>query len=138
MIDKSGHFDLRRRPRRASASATASPSTWSAGADESGTGRDIVITESDITSLLRAKAAIYAGYSVLCRSVGVELADVEQILIGGAFGQYINVEKAIRIGLLPDLPSERFHFLGNTSARAPTWRCCASRCDARWSTSRPR
>jgi uncharacterized 2Fe-2S/4Fe-4S cluster protein (DUF4445 family) len=74
-----------------------------------------VITESDVTSLLRAKAAIYAGYSVLCRSVGVALADVEQILIGGAFGQYLDVEKAIRIGLLPDLPVERFHFLGNTS-----------------------
>jgi uncharacterized 2Fe-2S/4Fe-4S cluster protein (DUF4445 family) len=48
--------------------------------------------------------------------VGVELADVEQFLIGGAFGEYIDVEKAIRIGLLPDLPPERFSFLGNTSA----------------------
>jgi uncharacterized 2Fe-2S/4Fe-4S cluster protein (DUF4445 family) len=53
----------------------------------------------------------------MCRSVGVELGDVEQILIGGAFGQYLNVEKAIRIGLLPDLPADRFHFLGNTSAQ---------------------
>ena len=53
---------------------------------------------------------------MLCASVGVDLADVEQILIGGAFGQYLNVEKAIRIGLLPDQPVERFHFLGNTSA----------------------
>jgi uncharacterized 2Fe-2S/4Fe-4S cluster protein (DUF4445 family) len=84
-------------------------------AHEAGADHDIVITESDVTSLLRAKAAIYAGYSVLCRSVGVNLADVEQILIGGAFGQYLDVEKAIRIGLLPDLPVERFHFLGNTS-----------------------
>ena len=65
---------------------------------------------------MRAKAAIYAGFEVLCASVGVDLADVEQILIGGAFGQYLNVEKAIRIGLLPDQPVERFHFLGNTSA----------------------
>jgi len=54
---------------------------------------------------------------VLCRSVGVDLADVEEILIGGAFGQYINIEKAIRIGLLPDQPVERFKFLGNTSAQ---------------------
>jgi uncharacterized 2Fe-2S/4Fe-4S cluster protein (DUF4445 family) len=44
------------------------------------------------------------------------LAEVEQVLIGGAFGQYINVEKAIQIGLLPDMPWERFKFLGNTSA----------------------
>ena len=53
---------------------------------------------------------------MLCRSVGVDLADVEQIFIGGAFGQYISVEKAIHIGLLPDLPRERFSYLGNTSA----------------------
>jgi uncharacterized 2Fe-2S/4Fe-4S cluster protein (DUF4445 family) len=54
---------------------------------------------------------------MLAQSVGVNLADVEQILIGGSFGQYLNVEKAIEIGLLPDLPWERFHFLGNTAAR---------------------
>jgi len=77
---------------------------------------DIVITEVDITNLIRAKAAIYAGFSVLVRSVGLQLADVEQVLIGGAFGKYINVEKAIQIGMLPDMPWDRFHFLGNTSA----------------------
>ena len=87
-----------------------------AWAGENDAEHDIVLTESDVTGLLRAKAAIYAGYEVLCHSVGVDLADVEQILIGGAFGQYLNVEKAIRIGLLPDQPVERFHFLGNTSA----------------------
>jgi len=42
---------------------------------------------------------------------------VGQMLIGGAFGQYINVEKAVQIGMLPDMPFERFHFLGNTSVR---------------------
>jgi len=78
--------------------------------------RDIVITEVDIANLIRAKAAIYAGFCVLTRSVGVDLADVEQVLIGGAFGKYIDVEKAIQIGLLPDMPWERFHYLGNTSA----------------------
>jgi uncharacterized 2Fe-2S/4Fe-4S cluster protein (DUF4445 family) len=77
---------------------------------------DIVITEVDIENLLRAKAAIYAGFSVLVRSVGLQLADVEQVLIGGAFGKHIDVEKAIQIGLLPDMPWDRFHFLGNTSA----------------------
>lgn len=85
--------------------------------NESATGQDIVITQVDVDNLLRAKAAIYAGYQMLAQSVGVNLADVEQILIGGSFGQYINVEKAIEIGLLPDLPWERFHFLGNTAAR---------------------
>jgi uncharacterized 2Fe-2S/4Fe-4S cluster protein (DUF4445 family) len=84
-----------------------------------GKSRDVAtvaVSESDISSLVRAKAAVYAGFSVLCRSVGVQLADVEQIIIGGAFGQYINVEKAIQVGLLPDQPWERFTYLGNTSA----------------------
>jgi uncharacterized 2Fe-2S/4Fe-4S cluster protein (DUF4445 family) len=83
--------------------------------DETEHGRDIVITKVDIDNLMRAKGAIYAGFTVLAQSVGVELAMVDRILIGGAFGQYINVEKAVQIGLLPDLPWEKFHFLGNTA-----------------------
>jgi uncharacterized 2Fe-2S/4Fe-4S cluster protein (DUF4445 family) len=71
----------------------------------------------DIDNLLRAKAAIYAGFTVLASSVGVPLDWVEQVLVGGSFGKYINVEKAIDIGLLPDLPWERFQFLGNTAVR---------------------
>jgi uncharacterized 2Fe-2S/4Fe-4S cluster protein (DUF4445 family) len=85
-------------------------------ASQSGIGTDIVINEVDIENLLRTKGAIYAGFSVLVQSVGLQLADVEQVLIAGAFGQYINVEKAIQIGLLPDMPWDRFHYLGNTSA----------------------
>ncbi len=77
--------------------------------------QDVVLTEVDISNLIRAKAAIYAGFSILARSVGLSLADVEELLIGGAFGQYIDIEKAIQIGLLPDMPWERFRYLGNTS-----------------------
>jgi uncharacterized 2Fe-2S/4Fe-4S cluster protein (DUF4445 family) len=83
--------------------------------DETETGNDIVLTKVDVENLMRAKAAIYAGYTVLANSVGVDLADIQQVLIGGAFGKYINVENAVKIGLLPDLPWDRFEFLGNTS-----------------------
>lgn len=83
--------------------------------DETESGSDIVITKVDVENLMRAKAAIYAGFSVLANSVGLELSDVQRVLVGGAFGQYINVEKAVQIGLLPDLPWDRFNFLGNTS-----------------------
>jgi len=86
-----------------------------AWANETSSGKDITITRVDIDNLLRAKAAIYAGFTVLAEQVGVFLEDVEQILIGGSFGKYINVEKAIQIGLLPDVPWENFKFLGNTS-----------------------
>ncbi len=80
-----------------------------------GSSPAIAITHVDIDNLIRAKAAIYAGFTVLANAVGLPLEDVEQILIGGAFGKYINVEKAVEIGLLPDMPWNTFHFLGNTS-----------------------
>jgi uncharacterized 2Fe-2S/4Fe-4S cluster protein (DUF4445 family) len=88
--------------------------TW---ADESEHDRDIVITHVDVDNLLRAKAAIYAGFTVLAEQVGMTLADVQQMLIGGSFGKYINVEKAVQIGLLPDMPWDKFKFLGNTSIK---------------------
>ncbi len=84
---------------------------------ESGHGEDIVITRVDIDNLLRAKAAIYAGFLVLAQSVGVHLEETDQVLIGGSFGKYLNIEKSIQIGLLPDLPWEKFTFLGNTAVK---------------------
>jgi len=97
-----------------------------AWADETAIGRDITINEVDLENLVRTKAAIYAGFNVLLDSVGTSLDDVERVLIGGAFGQYVDVEKAIEIGLLPDMPWDRFHFLGNTSL-AGAYQCLASR-----------
>lgn len=88
-----------------------------AWADETQIGEDIVITDVDVDNLLRTKAAIFAGFTVLADSVGVPVEMVEQVLIGGGFGKFINVEKAIQIGLLPDMPWERFQFLGNTSLK---------------------
>jgi len=86
-------------------------------ADETTHGADITFTNVDIDNLLRAKAAIYAGFTVLAESVGIPLDLVDQVLIGGSFGKYINVEKAIEIGLLPDIPWEQYHFLGNTAVK---------------------
>ena len=76
--------------------------------------------------MIRAKAAIYAGFAVLAKSVGMTIADIEQTLIGGAFGQYINIEKAIQIGLLPDAPWDSFRYMGNTSVRG-AYLCLLSR-----------
>ncbi len=115
IVDRSGHID-RIAPTDRVRVLDGVPEYVVCRAGEGGAEKDIALTEPDITGLLRAKAAIYAGFEVLCASVGVDLTDIEQIFIGGAFGQYLNVEKAIRIGLLPDQPVERFHFLGNTSA----------------------
>jgi uncharacterized 2Fe-2S/4Fe-4S cluster protein (DUF4445 family) len=77
--------------------------------------RDIVLTEVDIENIIRAKAAIYAGVSLLLKEVGLSLDIVERVYIAGGFGNYLDVDKAIVLGMLPDLPKEKFSFIGNAS-----------------------
>jgi len=84
-------------------------------AAETQIGKDIVITEVDIDNLMRAKAAMFAGCQTLSKSVGISCSNFEQVIIAGAFGSSIDIEKAITIGLLPDLPVDRFIFIGNGS-----------------------
>ena len=114
IIDKAGHFNPQLPTNRIRKGEHGGEYVL-AWADETWHGQDIVITRVDVDNLIRAKAAIYAGFSVLADAVGVPLETVEQVLIGGSFGKHINVEKAIQIGLLPDRPWEDFYFLGNTS-----------------------
>ena len=116
IVDKSGSVDasLETARTRVGEHGAEYVVAW---ASETATGEDIVLTNVDMDNLMRAKAAIYAGFSVLAASVGLTIGDVEQVLIGGAFGQYINIEKAIQIGLLPDVPWDSFKYMGNTSAR---------------------
>lgn len=83
--------------------------------EDAGLEQDIALTEPDIDNIIRAKGAIYAGLAILLKEVGYTFNDVSKILIAGGFGNYIDVERAITIGLLPDLPIDRFKFLGNTS-----------------------
>ena len=78
-------------------------------------GQDVVITEVDLDNLIRAKGAMYAGYQTLLESVGMTFADLERVILAGNFGAYIDLERAISIGLLPDIDRERFFFLGNAS-----------------------
>ncbi len=83
--------------------------------DETGDGQDLIITDIDIGILLKSKAAMYTILNVICRKVGLEIKDVNRIYIAGTFGNHINPEMAIRIGMLPDLPLDKFVGLGNTS-----------------------
>jgi uncharacterized 2Fe-2S/4Fe-4S cluster protein (DUF4445 family) len=76
---------------------------------------DIVLTEIDIENLIRTKGAIYAGCKVLLESVGLRFKDLEQVIIAGGFGRHLDLEKAIFIGLLPELDIEKFIFVGNGS-----------------------
>ena len=83
--------------------------------DETQLDQDICVTEPDIDNLIRTKASIYAACSVLLKSVGLHFSDVEKIVIAGGFGQYIDVEKAMTIGLLPEVEPEKVRYGGNTS-----------------------
>jgi uncharacterized 2Fe-2S/4Fe-4S cluster protein (DUF4445 family) len=82
---------------------------------DSDTGSDIVITEADIENLKRAKAAIYAGVSMLVRHMGLSFENIEKFFIAGGFGTYLDMDNAINIGLLPDLERGKFVFIGNSS-----------------------
>jgi len=86
-----------------------------AWARDSKTGEDIVITEVDLDNLIRAKGAMFAGYLTLLESVGMTFTDLDRVILAGNFGAYIDLEMAIRIGLLPDIDRERFYYLGNGS-----------------------
>jgi len=79
------------------------------------TGKDIVVTQADLSNLLSAKAAIYSGTQVLARAIGLDFRQVERVYIAGGFGNYLDCAKAIAIGLIPDLPTEKIRFVGNTS-----------------------
>ncbi len=78
-------------------------------------GRDLVITERDITNLVRTKGAVFSACSLLLKNVGLTFDRIDAFYIAGGFGQHLDIENAIRIGLLPDLPREKFQYLGNTS-----------------------
>ena len=89
-------------------------------APETQSGQDLTISEADIDNLMRAKGAMFAGYLTLLEAVGLKLQDLEQVILAGAFGNFINIENAIAIGLLPDLPRDRFQFVGNASLQGAT------------------
>lgn len=82
---------------------------------ESGTDHDITITQSDVKNVIYSKAAIYLGIEVLVNKMGLNVQDIKNIYIAGGLGTYLDVEKSIIIGLLPDVCREKFKFLGNTS-----------------------
>lgn len=77
--------------------------------------KDIILTEIDIENLIRAKAAVYSGISTLITEAGLTMDAIERVYVAGGFGNYLNIGKAILIGMIPDIPEERYTFMGNTS-----------------------
>jgi len=85
---------------------------WAA---ESATGEDITIRQHDIDNLLRSKAAVLAGITVMLENLGLTAADAETLYLAGAFGAGLDVDSAVAIGLLPDVARERIQVVGNSA-----------------------
>jgi uncharacterized 2Fe-2S/4Fe-4S cluster protein (DUF4445 family) len=84
-------------------------------AADSGTGEDLALTQADLDSLVRSKAAMYTILSTVCRMVNVSMREIRNFFTAGTFGLHIDPRSAITLGMLPDLPLESYKPLGNTS-----------------------
>jgi uncharacterized 2Fe-2S/4Fe-4S cluster protein (DUF4445 family) len=86
-----------------------------AEATQSGHGREVLVTRNDVYQIQLAKSAIRAGINILLSETGIAPEQLDDFIIAGAFGTYISVENAVRIGMFPELPRERFHQVGNAA-----------------------
>ena len=84
-------------------------------AAHSGHGREVVVSRGDVNEVQLAKSAIRVGIDVLLAESGVRAEDVDEFIVAGAFGTYLDLGSAIRIGMFPDLPRERFKQVGNAA-----------------------
>ncbi len=91
------------------------PEVVLAGADRTGTGKDIALSRADVNEIQLAKGAMRAGIELLFQEAGVEASDVDEFIVAGAFGSYISVEAAVAIGMFPHIPLERFRQVGNAA-----------------------
>jgi uncharacterized 2Fe-2S/4Fe-4S cluster protein (DUF4445 family) len=82
---------------------------------ESGDGKDIVLSRADVSEIQLAKGAMRAGAEILMQEAGITVHDLERIVIAGAFGSYIDVTNALRVGMFPPLPADRFEQVGNAA-----------------------
>jgi uncharacterized 2Fe-2S/4Fe-4S cluster protein (DUF4445 family) len=113
VVNQAGKFNPVQSPRiRQGRSGMEYVLAW---AEDAGVDHDIVINEVDIDNFIRAKAAIFAGAKTLIEEVGLAIADLEQIILAGAFGSYIDLDSAMTVGLLPEVDPHKVLYVGNGS-----------------------
>lgn len=113
LINQAGKFNEVACPRlRQGRSGGEYVLAWAADA---GVDHDIVINEVDIDNFIRAKAAIFAGAKTLIEAVGLAISDLEQVILAGAFGSYIDLDCAMTVGLLPEVDPAKVLYVGNGS-----------------------
>lgn len=87
----------------------------------SGGGRDIVITQKDVNEIMLAKGAIHAGLKILLEDTGTPIEAVQEVIVAGAFGSFLNIQNAIALGLFPRLPNAQYRQVGNAAALGAKW-----------------
>jgi uncharacterized 2Fe-2S/4Fe-4S cluster protein (DUF4445 family) len=84
-------------------------------ANESATGRDLVLTESDIDNFIRAKGAIFSAIRTMLAITDMPIDAIEQVYVAGGIGSGIDINHAIQIGMFPKIPEEKYVYIGNSS-----------------------
>jgi uncharacterized 2Fe-2S/4Fe-4S cluster protein (DUF4445 family) len=84
-------------------------------AEGTGRDRDVVVTRSDVNEVLLAKGAIRAGIEVLLQEAGIGHESIDEFVVAGAFGTYLDIDSAVAVGMFPDLPRWRFRQIGNAA-----------------------
>jgi uncharacterized 2Fe-2S/4Fe-4S cluster protein (DUF4445 family) len=88
--------------------------------EKTGHDRDIAVSRTDVNEIQLAKAAIKAGQEVLLDKAGISAEDIDEIIIAGAFGTYIDIPNAISVGMFPDIPVQKFRQVGNAAGMGAT------------------
>jgi len=113
IIDQSGKFSQSDHPRvqmtEEGVAFVIAPAT------ETESGDPVVVTEDDIGNLIKSKGAVLAAMKVLMENLDMSFHDLQRMYVAGGFGAHLDIEKAVFIGLLPDIARERIQFIGNSS-----------------------
>ena len=83
--------------------------------EEAGSSKDVEITEVDIDNFIRAKGAIFSAIRTMLSSLDFDVSMIDDVYVAGGIGSGINMRNAVKIGMLPDIPLEKFHYIGNSS-----------------------
>jgi uncharacterized 2Fe-2S/4Fe-4S cluster protein (DUF4445 family) len=86
-----------------------------AAATTTATGQDIAVTQADVNEIQLAKGAVQAAITALLDATGTDPAEVQDVIIAGAFGSFLNLDSALDVGLLPRLPNARYRQVGNAA-----------------------
>jgi len=84
-------------------------------AEETATGQDIVLTQTDLDYVIDSKAAACGAITVLMKKLKIGIEDVKHLYLAGAFGNYTDLENATRLGIFPEFPNVDVHPIGNGS-----------------------